>query len=555
MSDRAASPAFLRGDFAAARAEVEASLAATDSVPMRITLAGLCTVLEDLEAARRHGEAAYRQARAEGNAVQAAAAAIKLAQIDEWSGNEAALNGWLSRARHHLDAAGECVELGYLELARIGCDVRDAGALQASAAVALEMARRFGDTDLEVRALADGGLALVSQGLVEAGLAQLDEAMGAVVAGDVHSFYVAGTSCCAMLHACDRLGDLDRARQWIDAVSSSSRARFGEPPPVVLQAHCRLMYGAVLRELGRWDEAEVEFRHTLELTACLHYRADASARLADLRIRQGRLTDAARLLEGFEDCFEVAEPLARLHLAREEPELAAATLRRALRLAVADRLLRAPLLALLVDVELARGDVAAARAAHRELAEVADAVPLPHLRVLAGLGVARVVAASGNNADAVAHLYAALAQLGGGHRPLLAAEIHLELAARLRTSDNAAAAAEARAALAVFERLGARRPAAQAAALLRDLGVGARVRSQVHPDVPLSRRESEVLELLAEGLSNPEIARRLFITPKTAEHHVGAILGKLNARSRAEAAAYAATLGHKVGESPDSLRA
>ncbi|WP_348981481.1 response regulator transcription factor [Propioniciclava coleopterorum] len=47
-----------------------------------------------------------------------------------------------------------------------------------------------------------------------------------------------------------------------------------------------------------------------------------------------------------------------------------------------------------------------------------------------------------------------------------------------------------------------------------------------------------MLGLVAQGLSNPEIARVLFISPKTASVHVSAILGKVGARSRAEAAAW-----------------
>ena len=94
-----------------------------------------------------------------------------------------------------------------------------------------------------------------------------------------------------------------------------------------------------------------------------------------------------------------------------------------------------------------------------------------------------------------------------------------------------------RLALSVFERLGARRYSHQAAALLRDLGAGSRPGPRVSGD--LTRREREVLELLSHGLSNPEMGRRLFISPKTVEHHVSRILSKLGLRTRAEAIAWA----------------
>ncbi|HSK92339.1 MAG TPA: LuxR C-terminal-related transcriptional regulator [Euzebyales bacterium] len=97
--------------------------------------------------------------------------------------------------------------------------------------------------------------------------------------------------------------------------------------------------------------------------------------------------------------------------------------------------------------------------------------------------------------------------------------------------------AEARAALDAFERLQAARDADAAAALLRMLG--ARPASNRPIDGSLTRREVEVLDLLGHGLSNPEIAERLYISRKTVEHHVGNILAKLGLRSRAQAAAYA----------------
>ena len=56
----------------------------------------------------------------------------------------------------------------------------------------------------------------------------------------------------------------------------------------------------------------------------------------------------------------------------------------------------------------------------------------------------------------------------------------------------------------------------------------------------LTDRELEVLRLLGDGLTNREIAERLFISPKTAEHHASRIYAKIGVTKRSEAAAYAA---------------
>jgi len=118
--------------------------------------------------------------------------------------------------------------------------------------------------------------------------------------------------------------------------------------------------------------------------------------------------------------------------------------------------------------------------------------------------------------------------------------------AALARADNGAPAALEEA-LAEFQRLGAV-PATRAvtqrlrSAGIRKIARGPR-RSTMSNPAQLTGRQVEILRLLADGLTNAEIAARLYITPKTVAHHVSAILGKLGVRSRRQAAAEAARLG------------
>jgi DNA-binding CsgD family transcriptional regulator len=98
-----------------------------------------------------------------------------------------------------------------------------------------------------------------------------------------------------------------------------------------------------------------------------------------------------------------------------------------------------------------------------------------------------------------------------------------------------------------FRQLGASRAAAHAARKLRERGVrglqlGPRGSTRANP-AGLTRRELDVLALLAEGMRNAQIAERLVLSSKTVDHHVSAILRKLDVRTRGEAGAAAVRLG------------
>jgi DNA-binding CsgD family transcriptional regulator/HPt (histidine-containing phosphotransfer) domain-containing protein len=510
----------------------------------RFALGGLAYADNDFDGARTEWEQAYRDFQARGDRRAAVRVAAALADLHgSVLGNRAAGSGWVQRGLRLLEPEGRCVELGYLELAYVACEVLDVGALERSARRALDIALEFGDTNLEVRALADWGYALVSQGRVKEGFARLDEAMAALTAGDVDDPKVAGTSYCALLSACDRAGALQRAEEWTRLVDEALARLDGRPR--ILYTHCRLAYGSVLADAGRWSEAEVALLDAIATSAAgsRAHRPGSLAALAELRLHQGRIGEAEELLREFEDDIVTCAALSRMHLIHGEHALAAAVARRGLGQLVADSIRQGGLLANLVEIELARDDIAQAeRDAHR-LTEIAAASDLSALHAQAALAQGRVAAARGEPDRALEHFAEAERTLGEEPRALLTGTICLERAQALAAAgDTAGAIAAARAALAAFERLGAKLYADRTAALLRRLGSSGRPRAREMKEAAtlLTAREHEVLALLGEGLTNAEIGARLYISPKTAEHHVGRVLAKLGVRTRAEAAAVAA---------------
>ncbi|WP_162829910.1 helix-turn-helix transcriptional regulator [Amycolatopsis palatopharyngis] len=446
-------------------------------------------------------------------------------------GNEAVSGGWLARARRLAEEAGVCVEAGWVELA-CALMTDDPGAKERHVGTAADIARRFGDADLHFGALAHEGTTLVLAGRITAGMLLVDEAATAAASGEVKDYLTAGEIYCHMLLCCELTLDVRRAQQWM-AVGDAFGTRSNAP---WVPAICRTHYGGILTSAGRWNDAERQLATSITLYEASYpaLRSSAMVRLADLRVRQGRYAEAARLLAGFEfDSFAV-RPMARLHLARGEYAVARRLLRRWLGGGSAHPL-QAPELALLVEVEVMAGRIDEARLVYARLSTVAAENELPRIRALAQYS-AGIIAAAAGDPDALAHFEAALPGFAAAELPLEEARVRLAISRLLAQSAPEIAVPGARSALAVFDGLAAGADADAAASQLRGLGEPGRAR----PRVPgaLTRRESEVLVHIAEGLTNEQIARRLYLSKRTVEHHVSSILRKLGLANRAEATAY-----------------
>ena len=523
------------GDWRGAR-DAFAGVVALAEVPEALFgLAQALFWLGDLAGTIASCEKAYAAFRRRGDLMFAAGAALSLVGYNKgYLGNTAAARGWLSRAARIID--GDVPELRGELLGATAYVTDDPVESEMLARRAAEIGRANGNSDLELMALHAVGQALVQQGRTEEGMSLLDEAMAGVIGGEGGDPLTVAQMSCMTMVVCGSCFDLERATQWVQSLQGFIE-RYGCP---FLYAECRTYYGRVLFESGDWGAAEELLSEAISMSrgvfAAPH--AFACGTLAELRLAQGRVADAAALLRGVEGREEASAAVASLHLARGEPSSAAAVLRRRLAATSPDRLDVAAVIELLGEAEIALADCDAAIERGRALVAL-GVVNDCKLIIAHGERLLGQALAPSDAPAACGHLETALAAFVQAGTPCRAAQTRLLLAQVLGRTDREVAAAEARMALSVFEDLGADRFADAAAALLRDLGVKA-ARSGPRNVGRLTKREQEVLALLGEGLSNPEIASRLFLSRKTVEHHVAAVLSKLGLRGRAEAAALAA---------------
>ncbi|HEV2810983.1 MAG TPA: hypothetical protein VGV93_11390 [Acidimicrobiales bacterium] len=424
----------------------------------------------DVDAAVAHLSDAIRKFTSTGDRCRAALACVRLGDLFAHAmGNQTAARAWFLRATRLVENEPPCIEQGWVAVAALGCDVDDPAVLLERAELALDRARRFGDVNLETKALADAGLAHVQAGRVTEGMALLDEAM-ALACGPADDVEAAGKSVCSLLTACYFAADFDRAGSWADALRRHGVIGPTPGAPLILSNHCDGVYATALCELGRWGEAETLLTRAIdEFEAGMHMPSwHPVIALAELRIRQGRLAEAELLLLGKDGHLQALLPAARLHLARGDHDLARATATRGLRAIGDDRLRAAELLAVLVDTELGVGSLDAAIAACDDLIARADRLDIPGLQARITAVRARVLAATGDVAAGIETMEAALDRLPSTGMPLLRATLLLDLV-RLHdhVGNRAAASVEAHRAAAALAELDVALPAGDVALLDR----------------------------------------------------------------------------------------
>jgi ATP/maltotriose-dependent transcriptional regulator MalT len=518
-----------RGDWAEARARFEEAVAAD---PSPVALEGLSRAAwwqGDQDATIAARERAYRDYRQAGDACGAARMGMWLASDHlDFRGDDAVASAWLRRARALVAEHEPCIEQGWVTL--LESDIAllaasDPTVAKRLAQEALDLAHRIGSIDVEVVALALLGTAQVASGEIEEGLGRLDDAAALAVAEEFSETAAPGWALCHTVSACAHVGDFERAAQWCRAMhtwSATWQARhfFGV---------CRTAYGGVLATRGDWPSAEDELARALRdlQTTRPALAAPSAVRLGELRARQGELAEARAL-------FESALPLPQAVLALGELDLGAGdaiaaaeaaerVLRRLGHAAVLDRF---PALELLARARAAAGDAHAAARAAEQVASAAARLATPYMLGRSGLVQGEVRSRAGDHDGARQASEDALDLFTACSAPYEAARARLLLADALDAlGRRESAAAHARTAREALATLGARS------------GAGGRSFDELSP------REVDVLRLVASGLSNPQIAERLFLSPHTVHRHVANIRTKLRAPSRAAAVAQATRLG------------
>jgi LuxR family transcriptional regulator, maltose regulon positive regulatory protein len=463
-------------------------------------------------------------------------------------GEPAVANGWLQRAHSLIDDLEPGVDHGWLAIHEghiaVALD-EDTAKARELAARAVELGRTLGAPELEMLGLGLEGRALVSEGELEEGMRRLDEATTVALAGEASLLYCVAWACCYLISACERVRDFERAAQWCARVGD-----FCGEHDIFLLNTCRAHYASVLSWQGRWDEAESQLTAAVEGLQASRppMVGDALARLGELRRRQGRIADAEALFARSETHSLSLLGSASLALDRERyREALELTDRYLRRFPNTSRVERSGGLELAIRALAGLGEHERATEALTQMREIAERSRTRSLLAAVSSSEGTLAMARGDHDGARRSFEDALDLLTASEARFEAARVRLELASALNElGRHDGAQRETEAALAALTEIGADGERARAEALLTRFRTAPENLRERVADTPLgrlSKRELEVLGLVAEGLTNHAIAQRLVISEHTVNRHVANILRKLGLPSRAAAASLAGRHG------------
>jgi ATP/maltotriose-dependent transcriptional regulator MalT len=442
--------------------------------------------------------------------------------------------GWLGRAQRLLEREDECVEQGYM-LMPVAFQHQAEGDIDgalATAAAAAEMGERFGDKDLFALAVHGQGEICVSGGRVKEGLALLDEAMVAVTEGEI-SPVVTGIVYCGVIHACESVYELRRAKEWTAALTRWCEQ---QEDLVAFTGRCLVHRAQILQLQGAWPDALAEAdRANRRFEKSMNPAAVAKACYLQGEVQRLRGEFAEAEAAYRETSRRGAEPqpgMALMRLAQGNVDSAASAMRRVVG-ETTDRLRRGGLLPAYVEILLGAGDLDEARGACAELEEIAAECDSDMLRAMLAHARGAVELAGGDASAALGSLRQAAQGWQELEAPYEAARARVLVGRACQAlGDEEAFGLELAAARRVFEELGAAPDLASVDSLTRPAADRA-------ADHGLTARELEVLRLIAVGKSNREIASLLVISEHTVARHVQNIFRKLGVPSRTAAGAFA----------------
>jgi DNA-binding CsgD family transcriptional regulator len=442
--------------------------------------------------------------------------------------------GWLARGLTMLEHAGDSPAAGLLAALVSRNELRQGNfdAAAQSAARAYDLARRFNDPELN----AFGRLTLAllharRRQIKEAG-PLFDEIMVGVTNDSVSPIAV-GVAYCAVIDACRFLYDFGRAREWTIALHRWCAAR---PDEIAFRGKCLVNRSEILRYSGDWNDAQIEAEQACAWTgshaSSFRYPSGAAFyELGEIHRLRGDLEAATAAYRQASEHDHLPEPgLTLLHFGQGKRDLAAASIRRLM--GEPKSASRPEVLLAAVEILTSIGDLSAARLALDQLSQLCEQLMTPSVRAMASHATGAVRMAEGELAAALSSLREAWMLWQDVAVPYEAARVRVLIGQVCQQlGDPVAAQFEFDGALKFFERVSAAPDIARVDSL--------RNRPEVTEDKALSRRERQVIGLVATGQTNREIARQLSISERTVDRHVSNILLKLNLPSRAAATAYA----------------